>query len=126
MAAVPGRFASSMDRHAATHRPPILASLCLLGAVVSLGPARPHPAAELEALIPIPRPPIGPREFSGDPRIVTPIPLPGDWAPDRVMVIRPPAIDPLIFIQLGTVELGLDDMLSGFLRVVAGPPPHEA
>ena len=119
MVAASGRFASSMTRLAAAHRPPILATLSLHGAVVSLGPARVHPAEVDSAVL---RPPIGPRDFAGDPRIVIPMLAFGD----RAMVMTPPTIDPLIFIPVEAVELGLDDVLSGFLRVLTGPPPHDA
>ena len=98
-----------MARLVTTQRPPILASLCLFGAVVSLAP-RTH----VETPTQTSRHTI---EFSGDPRFVITMPLLNDQA----MVIKPPAIDPLIFIH----DVGFDDVLSGFLGLLAPPePPH--
>jgi hypothetical protein len=117
-----------MARLATTHPPPILASLCLLGAAVSLAPTRSdlvehyvevaqiQPAARIQ--------PIGPLSFYGDPRIII-----GVEATNDHMVLRPPAIDPKIRLILtppiALTDVGLDDVLSGFLGLLTTPePPH--
>jgi hypothetical protein len=126
MAGVPGRFASQMARLATIHGPPILRSLCLLVATISLAP---RPRSELvehyvEVTQARPPGPIGPLSFYGDPRIII-----GFEATHDHMVWRPPAIDPQIRLILtppiALTDLGLDDVLSGFLGLLTTPePPH--
>lgn len=111
-----------MPRLATTGRPPILASLCLLGAVVTL---RPAPRVE---------PPLDSAQFQRQMNVIV------AGIPRGDLYEPPSSIDPWIFQMPpgGTVAmpnvlphdlvwhptrpLPLDQVVSGFLRLLTGDP----
>src|SRR5512140_629159 len=115
MAAGVRRLPEAMPRLATTGRPPILASLCLLGAVVSLRPA-PPPSLELhttEIVAGIPRGDLYEAPSGIDPWILQ--------APRGGTVAMPNAVLPHDLVWRPKARpLAMDQLVSGFLRLFAG------